>query len=65
MPPPPARKNPGRSQSFDHVDSPIHSVKGKQKSSVLQGFRLCPSPSILENTREHNVSESGSVSFLR
>jgi hypothetical protein len=31
--------------------------------SGLLGF--CPSFSILENTKEHNVSESGSVSVLR
>jgi hypothetical protein len=28
-------------------------------------FALCPSSSILNNTKEHNVSEIGSVSVLR
>jgi hypothetical protein len=28
-------------------------------------FGLCPSSGILKNIREHNVSETGSVSFLR
>jgi hypothetical protein len=28
-------------------------------------FRLCPSPGILKNTIEHNLSETGSVSVLR
>jgi hypothetical protein len=29
------------------------------------GFGLCPSSGILKNTREHKVSETGSVSVLR
>jgi hypothetical protein len=28
-------------------------------------FGLCPSSCILKNTKEHNVSETGSVSVLR
>jgi hypothetical protein len=28
-------------------------------------FGLCPSSGILKNTKEHNISETGSVSDLR
>jgi hypothetical protein len=34
-------------------------------SNAIWNFGLCPSSGILKNIREHNASETGSVSILR